>query len=183
MAETLLTTMIAAAPQTAASVGLTAGVASTVGGLVGAASTGFSLLGAIQGGRQQSAMYKIQAKQSELAARTERLRGAEQVSSIRQKMRSTLATQNALFAGRGVMLADGSPASVAAATGNAAGQDIARAQFGADMRASSLESQAQQFQLEADSSEDRGLLDAFEYATKNRNSLRRGVKAIGSLVS
>jgi phage replication-related protein YjqB (UPF0714/DUF867 family) len=89
-------------------------------------------------------MYKAQAKQSELSARTEELKGKDQANKIRDSLRATLASQNAAFAARGISLAGGSPMNIANASKTQASQDIEYAQFGSTMAAEAERGTAQQ---------------------------------------
>lgn len=109
--------------------------------------TAGSALGSIMGGSQQNAVYKAQAKQSELAARAEELKGRDQADKIRRNLQSTLASQNAAFAARGISLSSGTPLSLGNVSRTQAAQDIETAQFGAGTAAAAERGTAQQQRL------------------------------------
>ncbi len=115
------------------SVGASAGTAATVSTVVGAGLTAASAFGSIMGGSQQNAVYKAQAQQYELSARTEELKGREQADKIRRGLQATLASQNAAFAARGISLNSGTPLNLGNVSKSEASKDIEDAQFNASM--------------------------------------------------
>ena len=143
MAETLLFTL--------PSIGAGAGTAVTLGSAASIIGTGLSVASALSGGSQQSAMYKAQAAQSELAARQEELKGRDQADKIRRSLQSTLASQNAAFAARGISLNSGTPVSLGAQSKNDASYDIQVAQFGSGMSAAAERGNAAQNRISAKS--------------------------------
>lgn len=153
MVETLLLAVAAAAPETMAAVGVTAATATTAGsaGMLGTILSGgltaASAFGSIMSGQQQNAVYKAQAQQSELAARTEELKGRQMADNIRRSLQATLASQNAAFAARGISLSSGTPVNLGNVSKNQASQDIQTTQFGAGTAAAAERGTAAQQKL------------------------------------
>lgn len=77
--------------------------------LLQTAFTGLGVLGAISGGFSESNAYKLEAKQQELAARAEEVKGRQQAIAVQDKLRRVLASQNAAFAARGISAQSGTP--------------------------------------------------------------------------
>jgi hypothetical protein len=119
-----------------------------------------SAIGSIMGGGQEAAVYKAQAKQSELAARTEELKGRDQANKIRDSLRATLASQNAAFAARGISLNSGTPLNLANQSKTQASMDIETAQFGSTMAAEAERGTAQQQRMSASSARTKGYMGA-----------------------
>jgi hypothetical protein len=148
MAETLMLALATSAGTGAAAAAgsattatvVTAGASAgaTLAGFGSYVGTGLSILSAgssIFGGQQQAAVYKAQGVQNELAARQEELKGRDQADKIRRSLQSTLASQNAAFASRGISLASGTPVNLGNVSKTEASYDIQTAQFGAGMSA------------------------------------------------
>lgn len=136
MAETLL---LAA--------GASAGTASTVGTIISVGGSLLSGVSSIAGGIQGAGVSKIQARQAELAARQEELKGRETAAQIRRGLSASLASQNAIFAARGISPV-GTPQTIAGQSTSQAARDIDIARFGATQSAGALRSQAQQYEIE-----------------------------------
>ena len=68
------------------------------------------------GAQRQAAVYRSQARQSDFQARQEELRGREQANQVQSALQRVRAAQNARYAAAGVLLDDGTPETVAAAT-------------------------------------------------------------------
>lgn len=131
--------------------GLNAGVIGSAGtavaisqgvGLIGAGLTAASAFGSVMSGQQESAVYKAQARQSELSARSEELKGREQADRIRRSLQATLASQNAAFAARGISIRSGTPVNIGNVSTTEASRDIETAQFGAGMASAAERGQA-----------------------------------------
>ena len=155
--------MAAAALPLLSAAGASAGTLATVGTIGSVLSTGLtavSAIGAITGGRQEAAAYKAQARQSELSARAEELKGRDQADKIRRSLQSTLASQNAAFAARGISLNDGTPVNLGNVSKTQASQDIATAQFGAGLAAESERGNAQQLRSSASAAKTKGYTSA-----------------------
>lgn len=129
--------------------GASAGTAATASTVVGALATAGSIVGTLQAGRQTAASNKAQAQQYELSARQEVLKGREQADNIRRSLQSTLASQNAAFAARGISLNGGTPANLATVSRTNASRDIETAQFGAGMASAAQTGQAAQSRIAA----------------------------------
>ena len=149
MAETLL---LAA--------GASAGTASTVGTILSVGMTAASAFGAISGGQQENTAYKAQAKQSELAARAEELRGRDQAVKIRNNLQATLASQNAAFAARGISLNSGTPVNLGNVSKTQASQDVQTAQFGSGMAAEAERGTAAQQRMSGKAAVTKGYMNA-----------------------
>lgn len=154
----------------------TAGLIGSAGALSGISmlSTGLtaaSAFGSIMGGSQQSAVYKAQARQSELAARQEELKGRDQADKIRRTLQSTLASQNAAFAARGISPNSGTPLSIANDSKTQAGYDIETAQFGSGMAAATERAQAAQYRISASAARTTGYMNAATSIFGGRSSL------------
>lgn len=144
MAETLLV-----------SAGMSAGTASTIGTLLSVGSA----ISSIAGGFQGDAVSKMQARQAELAARQEELKGRETAATIRRQLNASLASQNAIFAARGIA-PSGTTQTIANESASAAARDIDIARFGATQSAGALRTQAQQYQIEGSAKKFAGFADA-----------------------
>lgn len=154
-------------PVTAAASG--AATLSSFGSLIGTGLTAASAFGSIMGGGQEAAMYKAQAKQSELSAKQEELKGRLQADKIRNSLLATLASQRAAFSARGISLGSGTPVNLASQSYNEASKDIELAQFGAGMASAAELAQADQYKMAGKSSKIKGYTNAgFSlYAGKN----------------
>ena len=126
------------------------------GSMIGTGLTAASAFGSVMSGFQENAVYKGMAKQSELSAKTEELKGREQADKIRRSLNATLASQNAAFAARGVSLTSGTPVNIGNVSRTEAGRDIENAQFGANTTAAAERSQASQYRLTGKSAITRG---------------------------
>lgn len=134
---------------------LSAGTAGAIGYALPSASATLGLVSggaSILGGFQQAGAYKAQAQQSEMAARTEELRGREQADRIRRSLQATLASQNAAFAARGVASGSGTPINIGNVSRTEAAADIEAARFGAGTSAGALRSRGGIYRQYASSS-------------------------------
>lgn len=111
-------------------------------------SQGMNLFGNITGASQIEATAKANAKQSELAAKAEELKGRAQADKIRNALLSTLASQRAAFSARGLGLGSGTFKNVQAQSYTEANKDIEFTKFGAALNAEQLYGQAKQQKLE-----------------------------------
>lgn len=119
-----------------------------VGSLLSTGMTAFSAFGQISAGSQQNAIAKAQARQYELAARQEELKGREQADNIRRSLQASLASQRAMFGARGISLNSGTVRGLASESMTAAARDIEIARFGAGQNADALRGQAYQSRIE-----------------------------------
>lgn len=107
-------------------------------------SAAASLIGGIQGFQAS----KMQAKQAELASRQEELRGRQSALAVKSNLEKTLASQNAIFAARGISLSSGTPTTLSQQSIKQASYDIDAARFGAGQASDALKAQARQYKLE-----------------------------------
>lgn len=128
-------------------------------------STGLGVLSAgmdVFGGMQQGSAYKAQARQQELSARAEELKGKQQALQIRDNLRRTIAAQNAAFAARGISPQTGTPVVLGRESREAAMNDIDLARFNGDIAAMQGRAQAQQTRSAGRTSMRGGFISAIE---------------------
>lgn len=166
------------AAATAATAGIfgTAG-AVTAGGLLSGGLTAASMFGSIAGGFQESAILKYQAKQSDLNASYEKLKGRQQALTIKRQLTQDLASQNAIFTSRGVLTGEGSALAAQESSRQNASDDIETARFGADMNAAAETAQAAQYRSAASTAK----LSGFMSAGKTFAGSRAGMSLLGGL--
>lgn len=126
---------------------------------IGTVLSAGSAISSIMGGQQGAAVSKMQARQAELAAKQEELKGRETAATIRRQLNASLASQNAIFAARGIA-PGGTTQTLVNESSSAAARDIEIARFGASQSASALRSQAQQYQVEGSAKKLSGFADA-----------------------
>lgn len=126
---------------------------------IGTVLSAGSAISSIMGGQQGAAVSKMQSQQAQLAARQEELKGRETAASIRRNLSASLASQNAIFAARGIA-PSGTPMTIANESKSAAARDIDLARFGAGQSAGALRTQAQQYQIEGQAKKIGGFADA-----------------------
>lgn len=158
MAESLLAVAAVAAPETAAAIGASSTFAAlpSAGTLLSVGSAASSIMGGSQG----AAVSKMQARQAELSARQEELKGREQAAQIRRQLSASLASQNAIFAARGINPTMGTPRVLSQESASQAARDIDITRFGAAQSAGALRSQAKQYQIEGSSKRFEGFAKA-----------------------
>lgn len=127
---------------------------------VGAGLTAASAFSSIQAGQQQADALKIQARQSGLNARTERLEGRRQSLQIQDQLERDLASQNALFAARGVLQGEGSAEAAKEEATRQATRDIDLARFNTDIAALNAEQRAANARADASAAKKQGIFDA-----------------------
>ena len=130
-------------------------------------SQGFSLISSVQAGRQQAAVYKAQAKQSELQARNTMLQGRQQSLAIKEQLDRDTATQAAGFAARGILAGEGSAAAAIDQSNKMATRDIQYAMYGANMGYYQNMSQAGQYRVSGSAAKLSGYVNAANTLTKN----------------
>lgn len=163
MVETI--TLAAFSSGLAGSMGSAMAIGETVGGVGSLLSFG-SAAGSILGGFQGQATSNMQARQAELSAKQEELKGRETAATIRRQLSSSLASQNAIFAARGIN-PNGMTRTIANESSSQAARDINIAQFGATQAAGALRSQSQQYKIEGKAK----VLSGFTSAAKSAYSL------------
>lgn len=145
-----------------ASIASAGGVAGTIASaapyvsLISTGLSGASALSQVAGGYQESAVYKAQARQSELSARQEELRGRDQADKIRRSLQATLASQRAGFAARGISPGSGTPVALGNISRTEAASDIETAMFGSQMAGAQERGQAAQYRLSGRSAVTKG---------------------------
>ena len=152
-----------------------AGTAVAIGqgvSLIGTGLTALSAFGSIMGGQQDAAVYKAQARQSEMSAKTEELKGREQADRIRRSLQATLASQNAAFGARGISLNSGTPVNIGNVSRSEASRDIENAQFNSNMSAAQERAQGSQYRIMGRAARTSGYMQAA--STLGRRSLING---------
>lgn len=139
-----------------ASAGGVAGAIAGSGSLLSSGFSAFGALGQIVGGNQQAAVSKAQAAQYALSARQEELKGREQADMIRRSLQASLASQNAIYAARGVSTRTGTPVTIGNVSRTEASRDIETAQFNAGMSAGAERLRATQAKIEGKSAKTAG---------------------------
>jgi hypothetical protein len=126
-------------------------------------SAGMSILSGVQG----QMVSKAQSQQAQLAARQEELKGREQANQIRRNLSQALASQNAIFAARGINPTTGTARVISQESMSQAARDVDITRFGATQAAGALRSQAQQYKIEGNAK----LMSGFTDAAKSMYSL------------
>lgn len=153
----------------ATGLGASAATASTIATVASVGLTAASAFSSIQAGNQQAAGLQLQARQAELNARAERLRGRQQATLIQEQLNKDLASQNAIFAARGVLQGEGS-AEAAQETAKAnASRDIDLARFNADQAAFSAEQRASNARSDASAARTGGFISALDTVSSYRS--------------
>lgn len=140
--------------------GASAGTAATVSTIASVGLTAASAFSSIQAGNAEAASLNLQARQSDLNARTDRLEGKRQALAIQQQLDKDLASQNALFGARGVLQGEGSAEAAASTAKENASRDINLALFNSDINALSAEQRASNSRADAASAKQGGIFDA-----------------------
>ncbi len=137
----------------------------------GTLATGLSTVSSIQAGRQQSAVYKAQARQAELQARNTLLQGRQQSLAIKEQLNRDVATQAAGFAARGVLSGEGSALAAMEQSKLNASRDIEYAMYGANMGYYQGNAQAAQYRTSASASTLSGYTNAVNTLTRSKTSI------------
>lgn len=155
-------------PVTAAASGL--GTLTSGAGLMSLASSGMSLLsgigtiggalGMVSGGMQQAGTAKMQAAQSDLNARAERVRAEDTAIQLRKGLIANISSANAIFASRGIGIGSGTPEQAKAEAARNAGANIDKARFGGDFNAANAEGQASVYRADGKAAKTSGLASA-----------------------
>jgi len=155
MAElALLATAVGSGTAAAGGIGATLSTIASVG------LTAASAFSSISAGNEQAASLNLQARQSTLNARAERLEGKRQSLAISEQLSRDLASQNALFGARGVLQGEGSSLAASQKAKENASADIKAAQFNADIAALSAEQRAANARSEASTAKSSGVIGA-----------------------
>lgn len=97
----------------------------------------------------QSEALELQARDQDLEAERERLRGKQEANQIMDTLRQTLAAQQVAFAANGIDLSFGTPVNVAQSSRNLAEQQLGVTRTDAQLRAVARRRQAASLRLEA----------------------------------
>ena len=133
----------------------------------GTLATGLNAVSSIQAGRSKQAVYKAQARQSELQARNTMLQGRQQSLAIKEQLDRDTATQAAGFAARGILAGEGSAAAAIEQSNKMATRDIQYAMYGANMGYYQNMSQAGQYRVSGSAAKLSGYVNAANTLTKN----------------
>lgn len=130
----------------------------------------------------KSNMMKIQARQKDLQARNERLKGVQQSNILREQLLNNLSSVNAIMGARGVDVGSRSALALAAKNITTARKDIDMAQSNAEIRALGAEVTAGTLRIGAGAREAKGRSDVAqqlfgETSTKALTSLIRDFKS------
>jgi hypothetical protein len=149
------------------------------GNLLSGLLTGASAFSSIQAGNMQMDILNAQARQADLNARMETLKGKQQALTIRKQLDKDLASMNATFAARGVLAGEGTAAAAEEESRRNAEEDINIARFGAEMGAESDRMQAQQYRMEAGAARSAGVTNALNTITNSRSVRNLSTSLIG----
>jgi hypothetical protein len=144
----------------ATSLGASASTAATIGTIASVGMTAASSFGSLSAGSAQADALNIQARQSSLNARTERLEGRRQSLAIQEQLDKDLASQNAIFAARGVLEGEGSAEAASEAAKKNASRDINLARFNSELTALSDDQSAANSRADAKAAKQQGIFDA-----------------------
>lgn len=159
--------------------GASAGTAATIGTIASIGLTAASAFSSLQAGKQQAAGLEIQARQSGLNARTERLQGKQEAMAIQENLNRDLASQNALFSARGALQGEGSAEAARVTAQNNATRDIDLARFNADIGALSAEQRGANARADASSAKRQGMFDAAGTLASFKNPSAPGTEDFG----
>lgn len=105
-------------------------------------NTGVSAYASYQSSVIQSNFMKLQARQHELQANQERLKGIQQSNTLREQLLNNLSSATAMFSSSGVGVGSRSAQALAARNISVSRRDIGQVQSNAELRALSAESSA-----------------------------------------
>ena len=139
--------------------------------------TGASAFSSVQAGNMQAGLMNLQGQEADLNARMETLKGRQQALLIKNNLDKDLASQNAIFASRGLLAGEGSAEAAAEESKKNAEEDINVANFGAEMGSESDKLRAAQYRIEAKAARKTGVTDAIGTITNSR-SLRNASNSL-----
>lgn len=146
----------------ATSLGASAGTAATIGTIASVGLTAASAFSSLQAGNAEASSLKLQARQSDLNARAERLQGRQQALAISERLSQDLASQNALFGARGQLSGEGSAEAAREKAKSNASSDIKAAQFNSELTALSAEQRSSNARSDATAAKSGGVFDAIK---------------------
>lgn len=127
--------------------------------------TGAGAYGQYQAGLMQADILNMQARQAELNARMETIKGRQAALNISKNLEKDLAAQNAIFASRGVLQGEGTALAASEASKENAQADIDIAMFGGAIASESDKLRAAQYGAEAGAAKSTGITNALSSAT------------------
>lgn len=145
------------------SAGASAGLASaagTAGSFLSIGLTAASAFGSLSSGQQQASSLNLQARQADLNARTEKLEGKRKSLALQEQLDRDLASQNALFATRGILQGEGSALAAEEKARENATSDINLAVFGSDIAAGNAQQRGSNLRADATAAKSKGRFDA-----------------------
>lgn len=142
-------------------------------------NTSVSAYASYQSSIIKSNMMKIQARQKELQARNERLKGVQQSNILREQLLNNLSSVTAILSARGVDVGSRSATALAAKNITTARKDIDMIQSNAELRALGAETTAGTKRIGAVAARSKGRSDVTqqlfgETSTRSISSLLRG---------
>lgn len=140
----------------------------SIGSMLAIGGTAASMFGSISAGQQKSDILNLQARQSELDARYETLKGKEQSRIIQKNLERDLASQNAYFATRGLLEGEGSAETAMITSKESATKDINAAMFGSEYASNVSNLQATQYRMSGRSAETSGYTNALGTLVSSR---------------
>lgn len=146
----------------ATGLGASASTAATIGTVVSVGLTAASAFGSLSAGNQQSANLELQARQADLNARTEKLEGRRAALQIQEQLDRDLASQNALFAARGILEGEGTAAAAKDEATRQATKDIDLARFNSDINAGNAQTRAGIARADAKAAKQQGIFNALD---------------------
>ena len=143
-------------------------------------NTSVSAYASYQSSVIKSNMMKMQARQQDLQARQERLKGVQQSNILREQLLNNLSAANALFAARGVDVGSRSATALAARNITTVGRDISLVESGAEIRRIGAEATAGTLRAAAEGERESGRAKVVkqlfgETSTRAISSLLRGI--------
>jgi len=124
--------------------------------LLSGAMTASSAFGQYQSGIMEKRILDIQARQSQISARQELLRGKQQARLIKSQLDKDLASQNAIFGARGLLSGEGSADAAYLEASRNATDDINIALLGADQAYNAKTLESQQYRIEGKAAKSMG---------------------------
>lgn len=150
--------MFAAPLALAAIAGSTAGL--TTATLIGVGIGGLSSFAQFQKGKTENEMAKAQARQADVNARLETVKGKQEGLAIKEQRDRTIASINATFAARGGSTNSGSPLTAMRISENNAANALDTSNFNSSMRSLSDRNRASTLRAEGKSAQQIGFINA-----------------------
>jgi hypothetical protein len=136
------------------------GTAVTTGTLLAVGLGGLSSYAQFQKGRTENEMAKAQARQADVNARLETVKGKQEGLAIKEQRDRTIASINATFAARGGSTNSGSPLTAMRISENNAANALDTSNFNSSMRSLSDRNRASTLRAEGKSAQQIGFIKA-----------------------